>query len=208
MTRVWREDLTAVSYGRLTVISEADRVNGRRQWRCHCSCGEVVFVEHRSLKRGSTQSCGCLRRESTSKNMEIHGQAKRGEKTRAYKIWLGMLARCITSSATGFERYGGAGVSVCERWSKFDQFFSDMGDPPVGFSIDRIDSSKGYEPSNCRWATRQQQNENRSSVRWIEFGGKRMNVVQWAAHLGIAKSTLLEALKKHPVEVALRDRNQ
>jgi hypothetical protein len=117
-----------------------------------------------------------------------------------------MLARCGIESATGFDRYGAAGITVCERWREFDAFYADMGEPPTGHSIDRIKSEKGYEPGNCRWATTQVQNENRKSVRWIEFEGKRMNVTQWARHLGISKATLLEALDKYPLNVALRSR--
>lgn len=119
-----------------------------------------------------------------------------------------MVARCEIESATGYDRYGAKGVKVCERWKNFENFHADMGEPPAGMSIDRIDGLRGYEPGNCRWATRQQQNENRKSVRWIEFDGKRMNVAQWARHLGINSSTLLEALAKHPLEEALRDRGR
>ncbi len=127
-------------------------------------------------------------------------------RSKAYGIWSGMLARCGIESATGFARYGGAGVLVCERWHTFSNFLADMGDPPDGMSIDRIENDLGYEPGNCRWATSQTQNENRRNVRWIEFDGKRMNITQWATHLEISKSTLLEALKKHPLDVALRVR--
>ena len=118
-----------------------------------------------------------------------------------------MISRCTIPSATGYARYGGAGITVCDQWRSYDKFVADMGEPPVGASIDRIDGAKGYEPGNCRWATRQEQNENRKSVRWIEHGGKRMNVTQWAKHLGISKATLYEALEKHPIEHALRARS-
>jgi hypothetical protein len=140
--------------------------------------------------------------------MTSHGQAARGRKTRLYKAWAGMIARCTVPSATGYARYGGAGVMVCDRWMDFENFAADMGEPPPGKSIDRKEGSKGYEPGNCHWASRQEQNENRRSVRWIEFDGKRMNVAQWSRHLGISHTTLLEALAKHPLEVALRMRTK
>ena len=117
-----------------------------------------------------------------------------------------MVARCTIKSATGYNRYGAVGVTVCDRWRIFENFLADMGESPSGLSIDRVDSSVGYAPENCRWASRQVQNENRKSVRWIEFAGIRMNVAQWARHLGVSKSTLYEALEKHPVEIALRSR--
>lgn len=206
MSRPWREDLTGQKFGRLTVIAAAEAVHGARRWLCRCDCGTETIVGHSQVKNGLSKSCGCLRREVVGQAMTKHGSAARGKVTRVYKIWNGMVARCNTPSATGFDRYGAVGVTVCQRWMLFENFLADMGEPPAGFSIDRRDSAKGYEPANCRWASRQTQNENRKSVRWIEHNGLRMNVVQWARHLGISKSTLLEALNKHPIEVALRQR--
>lgn len=208
MTRPWREDLSGMKFGRLSVISFAGVKNGHRQWNCVCECGNEKSVSHSKLKRSLVISCGCFRSEITKERMTKHGSAGRENKTRAYKIWSGMVARCEIRSATGFDRYGAVGVKVCERWHCFENFLSDMGDPPAGGSIDRIDGSKGYEPGNCRWASRQTQNENRKSVRWIEFNGLRMNVSQWARHLGVSKATLYEALGKHPIEVALRERTK
>ncbi len=209
MPRVWRENLAGQRFGRLQVVTEAPRRSAdARYWLCRCECGNSKEVSHRALKSSNTKSCGCLLRETTARRMTVHGHASRTSRTRLYKIWGGMVARCTISSATGFAQYGGAGVKVCDRWLTFENFAADMGEPPAGASIDRIDGALGYEPGNCRWATRQQQNENRKSVRWIEFDGKRMNVTQWARHLGIGKATLLEALDKHPLEIALRSRTK
>ena len=208
MTRAWRENLTGVVFGRLSVLGVGETKNGHRFWICRCECGNEKQVAHGALKRGSTNSCGCLRSEVTAARMTSHGHAGRNNKSRIYKIWAGMVARCTIPTATGYEQYGGAGIAVCERWLSFENFASDMGEPPAGYSIDRNESSKGYEPENCRWATRQEQNENRKSVRVIEFDGKSMNVTQWAEHLSVTKATLYEALAKHPIEVALRNRSR
>lgn len=200
--RQWRENLVGKTFGRLTVRSEASQGYVRR-WVCRCVCGVEKTIGHRALKAGQTRSCGCWRGEKMQESKTTHGKTG----TVLYRIWASMIARCTISSATGFSRYGAAGVSVCARWRVFQNFADDMGERPAGHSIDRFPDGKGnYEPGNCRWATRQQQNENRSSVRWIEFDGKRMNVAQWSRYLGINKSTLIEALAKHPVEVALRSR--
>lgn len=206
MTRAWREDLVGMRFERLLVIDASITESGHRRWICKCDCGNKKVIAHSQLKNNITRSCGCLRAETARARMSKHGQAQRGKKSRLYKIWLGMVSRCTIPSATGFGRYGGAGISVCERWRVFEYFAADMGEPLPEYSLDRIDSTGSYEPSNCRWSSRQTQNENRRSVRWIEFEGKRMNVTQWAGHLGINKSTLFEALSKHPIEYALRSR--
>jgi hypothetical protein len=206
MTRVWREDLSGQLFGRLEVVAEVDRINGRRMWMCRCVCNAELNVEHRSLKSGNTKSCGCLYSDARTEVHKTHGQGG-PNRTRAYRIWSNMLTRCRNPLADNYERYGGRGISVCERWLKFEHFFEDMGSPPAGTSIDRIENSGNYEPGNCRWATTQQQNENRRGLRWVEYDGKKMLVSQWAKHLGVNPSTLYEALDKHPIEYALRDRS-
>lgn len=205
--RQWRENLVGRVFGRLTVVSEGETTSHRR-WICQCACGNTKTVLHTALKSESTKSCGCLRSEIVRSSMTVHGQSGKDSMTRIYRIWGGMKARCEIHSATGFDRYGGVGIKVCERWQKFENFVDDMGIPPEGASIDRIDSAKGYEPANCRWATRQEQNENRKSVRVLTHNGLSMNVTQWAKYLGISKATLLESLGKHPIEHALRDRSK
>lgn len=206
MKRAWRQDLTGHVFGLLRVITEDEKTNDR-MWICQCKCGRFTKVRQKQLKSGRTQSCGCIRREMM-RNKTLHGSARQGNKSKSYKIWSGMVARCTIPSATGYDRYGALGITVCERWKEYANFIADMGEPESEQSIDRIDSSKGYEPGNCRWATRQQQNENRKSVRWLTFNGMTMNVTQWAKHLGVSKATLYEALEKNPLEYALRERNK
>lgn len=191
-------------FGRLVVVASAGVSKRKSQWDCLCDCGGRKVVGGTMLVTGRTRSCGCLAREYIDK-LKTHGHTS-GGKSRTYKVWQGMHSRCAIPSATGYERYGGVGIRVCDRWSSYANFLDDMGEAPHGMSIDRKDSAKDYCKDNCRWATRQMQNENRSSVRWIEYGGRRMNITQWAAYLGIHKATLREALKKYPVEYALRER--
>lgn len=92
-----------------------------------------------------------------------YGPASRvaGRRSPTYRTWDGMKQRCLNPKATGYARYGGAGITVCDRWLEFANFLADMGERPEGTTLDRIDSSKGYEPGNCRWATRAEQNRNR-----------------------------------------------
>lgn len=208
MTRAWGENLSGQVFSRLKVIREAERVNGRRQWVCFCDCGNLVIIGHRPLKSGATTSCGCFRKEASAKQMTVHGCAGRGRKSRTYKVWSGMLARCQIKSATGYKNYGGRGISVCERWQSFEKFAADMGDPPSAtHTVERIDNNGNYEPGNCRWATRLEQGANKRNNRIVEHGCLSMTVAEWSRHLGISKSTLIEALGKHPIEYALRARS-
>lgn len=78
-----------------------------------------------------------------------------------YVVWTAMKQRCQNKNRADYPRYGGQGITVCKRWQKFDNFYADMGDPPKGMSLDRIDNTKGYKPSNCRWATNSGQTCNR-----------------------------------------------
>lgn len=118
----------------------------------------------------------------------VHGHIRRanGKITRSptYRSWTGIRTRCLNPNDATYQRYGAKGVTMCERWNKFENFLADMGERPEGKSIDRIDNSKGYEPSNCRWATVQEQSENRAGVRWLEFNGERLTMSGWARKLG------------------------
>lgn len=114
--------------------------------------------------------------------------------TRANGIWLGVKQRCLNPKNPQFARYGGRGIEICERWLSFQNFYADMGEPPGGLTIERIDNDGNYEPSNCRWATRREQQNNRSVNRFIEFRGQRQTVAQWADELGIHRNTLEQRL--------------
>ena len=148
-------------HGRWTVIGEVFGMSPRRVV-CQCSCGTVSFVVLDSLK--VSRSCGCLRRE-VSQSPKVHGYARQGKKHPLYTVWLNMKARCERPSATHFKHYGGRGISVCARWSSsFAAFLEDMGTPASGLTLDRINPDGNYELSNCRWATRKTQSQNRRNV--------------------------------------------
>lgn len=119
-----------------------------------------------------------------------HGESWHGNRpscTKEYKTWLGIKARCNNPNEDSYQRYGGRGIRVCDKWMhSYEQFLNDMGRAPSkDFSIERIDRDGNYEPSNCKWATDIEQANNKSINRIIEFKGKSMTVSQWARCLGI-----------------------
>lgn len=131
-----------------------------------------------------------------------HGHTVGGTPLWFYR-WSAMMARCYNPKNSRFERYGGRGIKVCERWHDPGSFYADMGDAPPGMSLDRIDNDGPYSPENCRWADLLTQARNRPSVRLITHNGVTLNMHQWAYRIGIKQSSLFKRLKRWPLDRAL-----
>jgi hypothetical protein len=146
-------------YGRLTIIKGVETKNGNRYFECLCDCGNVAIERLHHLTKGITKSCGCYRK-IINKNRKIHGHSN---STPTYNSWAMMKQRCYNSNRKDYYNYGGAGITVCERWrNSFENFLSDMGERPIGTTLDRYPNQSGiYEPDNCRWATIKEQNNNK-----------------------------------------------
>lgn len=190
-------DLTGLTFGKLTAL-DCIRNGNDRLWRCQCQCGAQRYVVTGSLTAGKTRSCGCAphRRSGLPRKVKTHGQARHGgEMTRTYSIWRKMRARCGNSNDTHYARYGGRGIRVCEPWKKFVQFWQDMGDCPPHMEIDRLDNDGHYEPDNCRWATRKEQNRNKSDNRMLTLNGITRCVTDWAESIGIQRGTISSRLR-------------
>lgn len=183
-----RIDLTGERFGRLIVIKkgETDK-NYNTSWVCKCDCGNEVTVQTGHLRSGHTQSCGCIHDECVRKMIDgnvTHGMSH----TPTYNVWRGIMARCYNPNHISYKYYGAKGVTVCKRWlSSFDNFFDDMGEKPSGKSIDRIDSSGNYEPSNCKWSTIEEQNRNMSTNITITMNGETKTVAEWAREYGVSR---------------------
>lgn len=122
--------------------------------------------------------------------MEKHGHAKRGATTKTYETWMNMNGRCKTTTRHNYALYGGRGITVCERWSAFENFVADMGERPDGMTLDRINNDLGYSPDNCRWApTKEQQRNLRNNVN-VEFNGRSQCVRAWEEELGMKSGVL------------------
>jgi hypothetical protein len=139
---------------------------------------------------GGAHHGGIMRRFSR------HGHSPRKGKTPTYTTWSKVIARCTNPCDRRYADYGGRGITVCEEWKTFMGFLADMGDRPKGMTLDRRDNSKGYEPSNCRWATPKEQQRNTRSNRLISFNGATKCVTEWAETLGIGKGTLNSRLQR------------
>lgn len=150
------------TYGQLTVVSEADgrAVDGSVQWLCSCSCGGSKVVSGGHLRPGGTQSCGCLQVQQQRYGSITHGHSTGGTSS-TYTAWANMVARCTNPATPNYEHYGGRGITVCERWMKFEHFLQDMGEKPHGLLLDRKENDLGYAPGNCRWVTSSISNQNR-----------------------------------------------
>ena len=179
-------------FGRLVVIDDAEpfvAASGRvaMAWMCQCDCGSVFKLRSGSLTSGNTRSCGCLRKELVGTWSRTHGMRWTAE----YRIWLGIRNRCNNPRCPNFADYGGRGIKICPEWDSFLAFFSDMGPRPSDrHSVDRIDNNKGYEPSNCRWATQTQQSRNMRRNRYVLYLGQRVCMAEAAELSGIPRDTL------------------
>ena len=155
-------DLVGRRFGQILVTRYEGRVRGTSiaLWRCRCDCGNETSVRGSHLPDGHTISCGC----DSTRRLTTHGLSN--EFRREHVSFNQMWQRCTNVRAPNYKRYGGRGISICERWRSFAAFVEDMGSRPKGTSLDRFPDRDGnYEPLNCRWATAKQQSRNRRSTK-------------------------------------------
>jgi len=181
--------------GRWTLVSEAAKRGKNRMVLCRCDCGTERVVRLLAATGGKTNSCGCIASDRMASLNWIHGHAI-GRKTLTYRTWISMVGRCTIKGYVGYEVYGGAGITVCERWLVFENFLADMGERSSrSMTIDRIDNSLGYEPNNCRWATKRQQTINRTITVMVEYDGVKVALCDLAVRFGMKVATVKSRMK-------------
>lgn len=168
------KELTGQRFGRWIVLSRNGSYtypSGSHEpvWLCRCDCGNEKSIKSKTLRDGSSKSCGCLnaevRRELCIKRNTTHGYAANG-KDRTYRIWSGMNTRCHNPRSSSYYKYGARGITVCEQWRhSFKTFLSDMGHCPPEYSIERVNPFLGYSPANCKWIPLKDQNSNKTNSR-------------------------------------------
>lgn len=156
-------NIAGQQFGRLTVVGHAEG----KYWRCECQCGGSITAQKSHLVHGGTRSCGCLK----SQDKITHGLSSSSE----YKSWDSAKQRCTNPNNSRFDRYGGRGITMCDRWmNSFASFYEDMGPrPSPRHTIERLDNDGNYEPGNCCWATVKEQTNNTSVQKRIRERGNK-----------------------------------
>jgi hypothetical protein len=190
--------------GNLTVLSVRQKTGG---WLalCRCSCGMEAEFQTSRITGYKSRFASCNINGHRWVNVR-HGMSRTWPlRSPEHCLWVEMRQRCENPKQISFPNYGGRGIVVCERWQTFENFFADMGKRPPGMTIERINNSKGYEPSNCCWATRKEQARNRRSSRLLTFAGVTKTVAQWGEICPVnARALSVRINQLHwPIEKAL-----
>lgn len=186
-----------MNFGRLVAVRDLpERAGSGAMWLCKCACGNEISVLGYSLRRGDTQSCGCLIRDM-NRDRTTHGACVNEERTQEYITWRAMVSRCHNSLSKDYQDYGAKGIEVCGEWrASFGAFLAHIGRRPSrDHSIDRFPNGDGnYEPGNVRWATKKEQARNRKNNKYIEFQGRQMLLVEVCEITGVPAKLVRDRL--------------
>lgn len=201
-------DLKDKEFNFLKVIEKCENSIGNQiYWKCKCICGKEINVTTRNLRSGKVKSCGCTKSTALSDKKKTHGMTN----TRIFRIWSGMKFRCYIPSSSGYENYGGRGITICPEWlgeHGFENFYnwSMKNGFRAGLTIDRINNDGNYEPPNCRWTDKINQCNNRRSNRFLTARGETHTVAEWSRITGLKSATIIQRLNRgDDGEMALRE---
>ena len=188
-------DLFGKRFGRLTVQNEYKVENGKVYFWCKCDCGNSLYVLGTYLRNGNTKSCGCLEKEKFHKLITKHNKCY----TRIYRIYHGMITRCFNKNAPQYKGYGMQGITVCDKWkNSFEEFYkwSMENGYSDSLTIDRINVFGNYEPSNCRWISKREQQFNKKNTKYITVNGSTKNAYEWEKITGIKAEIIDNRVRK------------
>lgn len=182
---------------RLTARSEKiEKINGYWYSEYLCECGAIKKILQANVTSGKVKSCGCLNKEVSGVRCRDLMSTHKRSNSPIYWSWQQMKRRCLNKNCHAYPAYGGRGIKVCDRWmNSFENFLEDMGERPKDKSLDRIDNDGNYEPGNCRWATKSQQNRNMRKCMKIEFKGQTKDAYEWGELYGLDGETILKRIK-------------
>ena len=187
-------DITGAKFGLLTPIrragSKTTKSGANALWECACDCGAVGVFAGVRLRSGNTKSCGCLKKLAGNRN-KTHGLTS----TKAYQLWGAMIQRAKGNRA---KSYTDLGIKVCKRWESFENFYADMGDPPAGYSLERVNNFGDYEPENCKWIPMRDQWRNRRNTRLIAFNGEMLSPREVGERVGMSVGCVNRRMTQTP----------
>lgn len=187
-----RLELQGQRFYKLRVVSFAFMRKQTTYWNCLCSCGNEIIVSGPHLTSGHTQSCSCFSKEKLLKRLTTHGK----NRTPIYIVWCSMIQRCTNPKNPHYKDYGGRGITICQRWFEFENFYKDMGDRPKEKTLDRKNNNGNYTPKNCKWSTQKEQSNNQRTNRLITFKNKTLTLSQWADRLNIKAKVIGDRINK------------
>ena len=168
----------------LVAVALSHKTSNGQYWTFACDCGKSKVIRAADVVGHKQKSCGCL--------SVTHGNTRGGKSSPTHMSWVAMRERCTNPKMMAYANYGGRGITICSQWANdFTQFLADMGErPSKDHSIDRIDTNGNYEPSNCRWATSTEQNQNRRNMVMVTVGDETLCVAEWSRRFGVPHDTI------------------
>lgn len=193
-----REFTAGDRFGRLTLMSVQEaKCAGDRILTFRCDCGEERVDRAIDFMRSRPKSCGCLHREILARSHRSRGATIEGRETSEHISWRAMLDRVKNPNHQNRSDYQDRGIGVCDHWLSYGNFLADMGKKPdPSYTIERIDNEKGYEPANCRWATRADQMRNTRKNVMLTWNNMVLTLAEWARKVGIDQRVISRRLRR------------
>lgn len=181
----WVQDNVGKRFGKIYTKEIIREKWKKPKYLCVCDCGKEKLIDSGSVKRGA-DSCGCFTSQKITNSNRVHGMSR----TKIHSIWKAMKQRCLNPKNQRYKDYGGRGISICDRWLDFQNFYEDVGDYPIGMTLDRRNNDKGYSPENCRWITYRDNNNNTRRSVYVEYKGETKTLSQWCTLLGLNNNAM------------------